>query len=382
MIVCVFGTFDDEHVRTRVLIHALRAQGHETVLVHTDLWAGTEDKVQQARIGLLNPRLWWRYARAYTRLLAGALRAPRFEAMLVPYGGFLDAFVARMVCALRRAPLLVDALISIHETVVEDRALLAANSLQARIILGIERWGLRLCAAVLVDTEENAAFMAAHYGLPTARLHVIPVGCDETDYHPFPTEKDDGQEITEVVFYGKFIPLHGIEVILRAAQLLAPNPGIHFTFYGNGQTYEAMRKLAAELGLAQVSWHAGWLPPAELALEIARADVCLGIFGASAKAQRVIPTKAYVALAMGKPLVTMGSPTARRLLTHAETAMLSTPGDAASLAACIEALHRDGELRRRVGEGGYRLFLREYSTAAIGARLQAVLEAVRGRPGA
>ncbi len=248
----------------------------------------------------------------------------------MPYGGFLDAFAARLVCAVRRAPLLVDALISIHETVVEDRALLPAQSLQARLILGIERWGVRLCTAVLVDTEENATFMAARYGLPPARLHVLPVGCDENDYHPLPTERNARPEDTEVIFYGKFIPLHGIEIILEAAQRLAPEPGIHFTFYGNGQTYAAMRALAEELGLSRVSWRPGWLPAAELAREIAGADICLGIFGASAKAQRVIPTKAYVALAMGKPLVTMGSPTARRLLTHGETAMLSVPGDATS----------------------------------------------------
>jgi glycosyltransferase involved in cell wall biosynthesis len=380
MIVCIFGTFDREHVRTRVLIHALHAQGHETILVHANLWAGTEDKVRQAHVGLLNPRLWWRYLCAYARLLAGALRAPRFALLLVPYGGFLDAFAARLVCAVRRAPLLVDALISIHETVVEDRALLPAQSLQARLILGIERWGLRLCTAVLVDTEENATFMAARYGLPPARLHVIPVGCDENDYHPLPTERNARPEDTEVIFYGKFIPLHGIEIILEAAQRLAPEPGIHFTFYGNGQTYAAMRALAEELGLSRVSWRPGWLPAAELAREIAGADICLGIFGASAKAQRVIPTKAYVALAMGKPLVTMGSPTARRLLTHGETAMLSVPGDATSLAECILALHRDRALRARVGANGYRLFQREYSTAAIGARLAPVLAAAcRGR---
>jgi glycosyltransferase involved in cell wall biosynthesis len=385
MIVCVFGTFDQEHLRTRVLLRALAGQGHEVTLCHVPLWTDTADKVRQARKGLLNPRLWWRYLRAYSHLLAQGLRAPRFDALLVPYGGFLDAYVAGLVCGLRRKPLLVDALISVHETVVRDRALLAPGSMQARLIQGAERLGLRLASAVIVDTEENAAFMARSYGLPPERLYVIPVGCDEADYHPGPVAPDEsqaapGEAATEVVFYGKFIPLHGIDLILRAVALLAGEPGIHFTFYGDGQTYDEMRALADELGLTRISWHPQWLPAPELAQRIAGADVCLGIFGPSDKAARVIPTKAYVALAMGKPLVTMGSPTAQRVLRHGETAMLSTPGDAASLAACLLALHQDRELRDRIGANGYCLFQREYSTAAIGARLAPVLAAITARP--
>ena len=379
MIVCVFGTFDGEHLRTRVLMRALQSQGHHVDLCHVPLWAGTDDKVRQARKGLLNPGLWWRYVRAYGRLLAHGLRAPRFDLMLVPHGGFLDAFVAHLVCRLRRKPLIIDALISIHETVVSDRALLAPGGLQARLILWIERLGLRTAAAVLVDTEENATFMAARYGLAPGRLHVIPVGCDELDYHPQSAPERTG-DVTEVVFYGKFIPLHGIDVILHAAALLADQPGIRFTFYGDGQTFDEMRALADELELAGVSWHPQWLPAAELAGRIAGADVCLGIFGPSEKAARVIPTKAYVALAMSKPLVTMDSPAARRVLRHRETAMLAAPGDAAALADCILALHQDPRLRARIGANGHDLFQREYGTAAIGTRLALVLATLAARP--
>jgi hypothetical protein len=271
-------------------------------LCHVPLWTDTADKVRQARKGLLNPRLWWRYLRAYSHLLAQGLRAPRFDALLVPYGGFLDAYVAGLVCGLRRKPLLVDALISVHETVVRDRALLAPGSMQARLIQGAERLGLRLASAVIVDTEENAAFMARSYGLPPERLYVIPVGCDEADYHPGPVAPDGSQAApstaaTEVVFYGKFIPLHGIDLILRAAALLAGEPGIHFTFYGDGQTTTRCAPSRSNWGGADIEAPTMAAFPG-IGQRMRRTDVCQDLC-ATDKAARVIPTKAYVALAMG-----------------------------------------------------------------------------------
>jgi glycosyltransferase involved in cell wall biosynthesis len=57
-----------------------------------------------------------------------------------------------------------------------------------------------------------------------------------------------------------------------------------------------------------------WAPYRELADWIDHADVCLGIFGDSDKASRVIPNKVFQILAMGKPLITRDSPAIRELL--------------------------------------------------------------------
>ncbi len=59
-----------------------------------------------------------------------------------------------------------------------------------------------------------------------------------------------------------------------------------------------------------------WVPYEELPDYVSKADVCLGIFGDTEKAQRVIPTKAIDALALQKPLVTGDSQAARELLIN------------------------------------------------------------------
>ncbi len=56
-----------------------------------------------------------------------------------------------------------------------------------------------------------------------------------------------------------------------------------------------------------------WVDYDTLHQHIADADVCLGIFGTSAKAANAIPNKAYQILAVGRPLVTRDSPAIREL---------------------------------------------------------------------
>ena len=82
---------------------------------------------------------------------------------------------------------------------------------------------------------------------------------------------------------------------------------------------------------------------AELNREIREAHLCLGIFGVTPKALRVIPCKVYDSLAVGRPVVTADTPGARELLEDGRTAVLVPPGDAAALAdagTLTDAEHR------------------------------------------
>ena len=66
----------------------------------------------------------------------------------------------------------------------------------------------------------------------------------------------------------------------------------------------------------------GQLPAAELRSHTLAADVCLGVFGRSEKAGRVVPNKVFDALACGRPVVTAASDGAREWLRDGETALL------------------------------------------------------------
>jgi len=117
-----------------------------------------------------------------------------------------------------------------------------------------------------------------------------------------------------------------------------------------------------------------WVPNQELPRRIAEADVCLGIFGTTDKARRVVPNKVYEALAMAKPVITGDSPAAREVLVGGENALLCEMGNARALAQAILLLKRDRALRERIAQGGYASFRQKFSPKAIGAMVKGYLD--------
>ena len=65
---------------------------------------------------------------------------------------------------------------------------------------------------------------------------------------------------------------------------------------------------------------------------------------------RVIPNKAFQALACGTPLVTADTPGARELLADGVSALLVPPGEPEALAAAVRRLAGDAALAERIGE--------------------------------
>jgi glycosyltransferase involved in cell wall biosynthesis len=142
------------------------------------------------------------------------------------------------------------------------------------------------------------------------------------------------ENFLSVLFYGQFIPLHGIGTIIKAAQLLE-HEYIQWMIIGKGQEESRVRELVDLHPLEHLNW-IPWVPYRELVYWIDHADVCLGIFGDSDKASRVIPNKVFQIIAMGKPLITRDSPAIRELLApNMPGIYLIPPANAGALVAAI-----------------------------------------------
>ena len=193
------------------------------------------------------------------------------------------------------------------------------------------------------------------------RVAVCLVGAEERVFTPGWAQR----EPFECLFVGKLIPLHGLETILAAARLA---PELRFRVVGSGSS-EAL--VAAKPANVE---HVPWVEYERLPEELHRAGCALGIFGTSGKAARVIPNKAFQALACGTPLVTADTPAARELLVDGESALLVPPGDPEALADALRRVAADPELARRLSEGGLAAYREHASEDVLGARWRGLLE--------
>lgn len=149
---------------------------------------------------------------------------------------------------------------------------------------------------------------------------------------------------------GSHIPLHGGTTIVEAAKRLVSEP-IDFVMLGEGQ-----ERAGLEASAPKNLTFFDAVPLDELPALLRDAELVLGTFGASAKAQCVVPQKVFQALACGRPLITARTPSQSALLRDRQDAWLVEPSNATELAAAISALAADSKLREQLGAQGRRRF--------------------------
>jgi glycosyltransferase involved in cell wall biosynthesis len=334
------GHFDPDYSRNRIMAKALQRAGADvTVVSHRESYVGR------------SPRLLRDLMRTHADLI------------LVGFPGHADVAVARLGSLLHGAPPVVfDAFVSLYETEQDRREVQDLAGVRARRFAWEDRLACRMAKRVILDTDTHITYFAERFGVDRDRMRRVWVGADDDVMRPGPSP-DDAR--VHVFVYASFIPLHGLEHVVRAAHLLEQRrEEVQIDIVGSGDTAPAIRQLATDLGTSSVHF-LGRRPYEELPTLMAASHMCLGIFGTSAKASRVIPNKVFDALAVARPVITADTAAAREVLVHGEHAYLTAPGDPRALADAIAALARDAGLRSQLAERGHRLFREHFSIEAL-----------------
>jgi glycosyltransferase involved in cell wall biosynthesis len=346
--VVYFGTYERDYPRNAQVISCLRRAGVAVDELHESVWEGRRHR-WRAGLGTAV-----RLATAEARLLR---RRPReFDALVVGYPGHLDLPAARR--AARGRPVVFNPLVSLADTFIADRARFGARSLAARALELIDRRALGAADLVVADTYAHASFFAS---LTTTRIEVCYVGAEERLFRPGWKRPDK----FTALFVGKLIPLHGVDVILGAARRA---PELSFRIVGSGQFEHLLVACPPNVE------HVPWVEYHSLPGELHRAGCALGIFGTTAKAQRVIPNKAFQALACATPLVTAETPAARELLVEGKSALLVPPGDPDKLASALRRLAADAQLANALSAEGRAAYEKAASESVLGTRWRELIE--------
>ncbi len=290
--------------------------------------------------------------------------------------GFYGQPLVPVVKLLTRKPIIFDAFVSTYDTLCFDRKWFKPNSIGGRLAYWLDRYTCLLADKVLLDTKTHADYFAETFDLPREKLSVLYLGYDNKTFYPREIQPSEGPKQFVVFYYGSFLPLQGIEYIIRAAKLLECETAIKFEIAGRGSTYRKIRCLARDLATTNVEF-IDWIPYHQLPIAIARASICLGgHFSAIGKAQRVIAGKTYQFLAMAKPTIVGDNPANRELFTHKKNVYMCPMADEEALAAAIMALKEGQRLREQIAAEGFRLVTTTLNTEKLSQNLLSIIEKV------
>ncbi|HUY62291.1 MAG TPA: glycosyltransferase [Candidatus Paceibacterota bacterium] len=316
-----FGIYDPGYSRNRVLMKGFSAHS----------WRVLECRADPRQFPGI--RKYLELYRQYRRI-----RHERFDLVLVAYPGQTVVPLARLLFGNR---FVFDAFVSLYDSNVKDRKVHPERSIAAGLDWLADWLSTKLAPVILLDTEAHIDYFVREFGIAREKFIRVFVGTDLV-----PARREPDERLT-VHFHGTYIPLQGIPYIIEAAELLADLP-LTVRLIGRGQEYERIRAWADAKKLANVVFDEP-VPNEHLADEIARATVCLGIFGDTGKASRVIPNKVYECLAAGKPVITADTPAIREAFTDRKDIYLCKAASPESLAAAIRTLAGDSALRARLG---------------------------------
>ncbi|MFV0438131.1 MAG: glycosyltransferase [Desulfopila sp.] len=332
-----WGRFDPDYSRNRILRQLLRDDGYTLRDFRPySSGLGTVEEVF-ARTG------------AADAVWVGAFRQRDFAA-------------ARSFADRQGIPLIFDPLISAWEKSVFERKRFRA---QGRRAMRLKQWEQRMFASadlVLADTDLHARFFIDNLRALTTRTLVVPVGAEEKLF--FEQPHTPPLQRPEILFYGSFISLQGPEVIVEAARQV---PEARWTMLGDGPLRRVCENKAD--GSDHIVFE-NWCPYEQLAARIGQADVLLGVFGTSDKAGRVIPNKAYQALACGRPLITRRSAAYPAVLGSGDSGVhFVSPGDSASLARVAQEMVTEPARLPALGRQARASYERHFSASLIHASL-------------
>lgn len=327
-----FGSFDPQYARNRIIKKGLISNGFNVL----ENQAG----------GIIFSR--------YLKLGVKFLKYRKdIGSIIVGFPGHFDVPLAFVLGRLFGKKVFYDIFASTYETYVLDRGVVQKNSIKSKFYFFVDWIGLKLADYVIVDTKAHGKFYNQLYGVAKKKQIVVYVGSDTDYFYPRKLKEE-----TDVLFYGSYQPLQGVETIIKAAGKL---PNIHFKMIGNGQTRKSAEEVAKNLRLKNVEF-VNWVPLEVLAEEISKAKICLGIFGNSQKANVVIPNKIYDYIATAKAIITKDTEAIEEIQNPG---IFTVKGDGISLSLVVKKLYNQTSLREKAARENLNYFKKKLNQKTI-----------------
>jgi glycosyltransferase involved in cell wall biosynthesis len=368
--VCYFGTYERNYPRNSIIIKGLKRNNIEVIECHIPFWEKTEDKT--GKFFKSKHKITLNIIKAYIKLIRKYRKSKKCDIIIVGYLGQFDMFLARLLAPKKK--IIFNPMISLYDSLVFDRKLFKKDSLMAKLSFLLDKLSCKLASVVVLDTKEHARYFHKELKVKKRKLGIIPVGADNDIFSPLKKEKSSK---INILFYGKFTPIHGTEYILKAAKLLEENKKIQFTIIGKGQNYEKDMKLMEKLKIKNINF-IDWVPYSDLPKILADSDICLGgHFGKGDKAKRVIANKTFQMISMKKPVIISNSITSiEGGFQDEHNCIFCNTGDEKEIVKSIDKIIKNKKLADKISKNSYELYQNKYTIEKIGERTKNIIKKI------
>ena len=267
--------------------------------------------------------------------------------------------------------IITDFYVSLYDMEVLDKKNVAMNSYKAKKLLKKDLYALRNSTLVFFLNDAEARYYTKVVGtdFSNTNMAILPLGISakenvKLDY--FKKKRD----CLNICWVGTYIPLQGLDIILKAIAILKKADKIKFHLYIWGDSEKKGRKYLSminELNIQDVvSVHNEWGNfEAFSAHMIEKCDVNLGIFGDSQKAKTVLANKVIDGMAFKAPVITAYSDGVCNYFKDGENIILCKNTAESLASAIVRVAEMDLEQVNEIVKSAYSIYISTFSEKAL-----------------
>jgi glycosyltransferase involved in cell wall biosynthesis len=276
----------------------------------------------------------------------------------------LDSWVGSLACqSLRRPPLLV-----------------RTRHLSTRIKINWPtRWLYQNPAAIITTGEVTKGLLMERLGVPARRIFSIPTGVELTEFIP---QEKNPELLARLKIPPKAFIIGSVAVLrswkghlylLEAFQkLIAEGVRAYLLLVGEGPYRVVIEEKVTQLGLEP------WVHLAGFKDQVAPWFALMDVVVLASYANEGVPQALLQALAMAKPVVGTTVGGIPEVVLDVENGLLVPPRDSQALAAALDRLRTDPNLRRELGRRGREVVVERFSVEQMAAEIEAVYNVLTG----
>ena len=242
----------------------------------------------------------------------------------------------------------------------------AVEAISSQRVLGvlekIETWMYKR-ADMIVSVTDSFVRHFLERGISREKIAVIKNGADLDAFTPGELENCFRKKYNlngkfVVSYVGTHGMAHGLDTVLKAAEMLCDESNIVFMLVGDGAERENLLRRKESLGLSNVMM-LSQLEKSLMPQVLAASDASLIHLRKADLFKSVIPSKIFESMAMERPIILGVEGESRKIIEAAGCGICTEPGNAREMADAVLRLNQDRKMAEMLGKSG-RQYVADY----------------------